>query len=382
MLAIAFWAATFTHFEAALLLLPMVLVAIALRDHIRPGARLILGTALGACALAPIALVAATRALGAGANQRPEALPDAAFLGEHMVNLGHLLQPDLADWRGLFAHNAFAELMPPLLVVLSGLLAARCIFPGGGEAEGVPPRRVVAALLAGYWLPIVAIATVTVAQQPRHLLFLHPLGYVIVAAAAAVLARGTLSHLRRAARVAVATFAVVAVGAPAVGLWHLAAHPVVEADYAMATRYVADHHTPGEPVITAFPPVAYLALGGRDDLRYLDRLGDGSLVQRYTVRTAAGTEVDRWVGSPAVTSIADLCHLLTQQPDAWVVADDGRLNAEWGYRGDAEAVLRGATSRVLDAVGGAFVARAAPPVDWSPEARDVCQSEVGAMGAG
>lgn len=149
---------------------------------------------------------------------------------------------------------------------------------------------------------------------------------------------------------------------------------MVQADYATAMRYVADHHAPGQPVITAFPPVAYLALGGREDLHYLVRLGDGSLVQRYTVRTAAGTDVDRWVGSPAVSAVADLCHLLTARPDAWVVTDDGRLNAEWGYRGAAAAVLRGATVRVLDAVGGAFVARAAPATDWAPEAREFCQS--------
>jgi hypothetical protein len=291
-----------------------------------------------------------------------------------MVNLGHLLQPDFADWRGLFAHNAFAELMPPLLVGLSGLLVARCIFPGIEDVAGTPPRRVVAALLMCYWLPILAIATFTVAQQPRHLLFLHPLGSVIVAVAATALVGGTLSPLGRAAQVAVAVLAVITVSAPAVGLWHLAARPVVEADYATAMRSVADHHTPGELVIAVFPPVAYLALGGQADVRYLVRLGDGSLVQSYTVRTAAGMEVDRWIGSPAVTSIADLCRLLIQHPDAWVVADDGRLDAEWGYRGDAAVVLRGATVRVVDAPGGAFVARAAPTADWSSAAREVCQS--------
>jgi hypothetical protein len=115
-----------------------------------------------------------------------------------------------------------------------------------------------------------------------------------------------------------------------------------------------------------------LALGGREDVLYLVRLGDGPLVQRFTVRTAVGTEVDRWVGSPAVTSVAELCRLLDQQPDAWVVADEGRLDASWGYRGAAAAVLRGATIRVYDAAGGAFVARPAPPADWSPAAREAC----------
>lgn len=381
-LAVAFWAATFTHLEAALLLPPMVLTAFVLRDRFGPGARRLLGATLGACTLAPITFVAATRALGAVAGQRPEALPDEAFLGEHMVNLGHLLQPDLTDWRGLFAHNAFADLMPPLLVVLSGLLVARCVFPSGDGTEVGPPPRVVGALLACYWLPIVAIASFTVAQQPRHLLFLHPLGYTIVAVAAAELARRTLRHLRRPARVAATAIAVAAVAAPAAGLWHLAVHPVVEADYATAMRYVADHHAAGQPVIITFPPVAYLALGSQADVRYLVRLGDGTMVQPYTVRTAAGTDVDRWVGSPAVTSVADLCHLLTERPDAWVVADDGRLDAEWGYRGDAATVLRGATVRVLDAAGGAFVARAAPAADWSPAAREVCQPAVGTTGAG
>ena len=121
-LAMAFWAAAFTHLEAALLLLPMALVALALRDRILWGARRTFAVALGACALAPLALIAATRAIGAEAPRRPQTLPDTAFLGEHLIDLGHVLQPDLADSRGLFAHNAFAELLPLLLAVLSGLL--------------------------------------------------------------------------------------------------------------------------------------------------------------------------------------------------------------------------------------------------------------------
>ncbi len=381
-LAVVFWAATFTHLEAALLLPPMVLVALTLHDRIVRGGRVLLAAALGACALAPLALAAATRVIGARALERPQALPDAAFVGEHMIDVRRALQPDLADWRGLFAHNAFAELMPLLLAVLSGLLVARCVFPSTENADVVPPRRVVAALLACYWLPVVAVAAFTVEQQPRHLLFLHPLGYAIIAVAAADLTRGTLSSLRQPARVVAGALAFVAVVAPAVGLWHLAKEPAVEADYAAAMRYVSEHHVPGQPVITVFPPVAYLSLGSREDLLYLVRLGDGPLVQRYTVQTAAGTEVDRWVGSPAVSSIADLCRLLTYRPDAWVVADEFRLDAEWGYRGAAATVLRGAMVRVYDAAGGAFVTRPARPADWWPDARDVCRSEIHAEDAG
>jgi hypothetical protein len=297
-----------------------------------------------------------------------------AFLGEHLIDVRRVLQPDLADWRGLFAHNAFTELMPVLLAVLSGVLLAQCVFPRNSDADAGPPRRVVAALLACYWLPIVTTEAFTVAQQPRHLLFLHPLGYTIIAAAVSELACRVPSHLRRPTRAAAGALALVAVIAPAGGLRYLADHPVVEADYAVAMRYVADHHAPGQPVITAFPPVAYLALGEREDLLYLVRLGDASVVQPYTVRTGAGTEVDRWVGSPAVTSVANLCHLLQDRPDAWVVADEFRLDASWGYRGAAATVLRGATVRVLDADGGAFVARPALPADWSPAARETCQS--------
>jgi hypothetical protein len=371
-LAIAFWAAAFTHLEAVLLLLPMALVALALRDRILPAARRTFAVALGACALAPLALIAAMRAIGIETPRQPHTLPDTAFLGEHLIDLGHVLQPDLADWRGLFAHNAFAEVLPLLVAVLSGLLVARCVFPRGEGIDAVAPRRVVAALLACYWLPILAVAAFTVAQQPRHLLFVHPLGYVIITAAATELTRGALNQLRRPAQMVMGTLAVLTVAAPAVGLWHLANHPVVDADYAAAMRYVADHHAPGQLVVTAFPPVTYLALGSREDIRYLVRLGDGVLVQPYTVQTAAGTEVDRWVGSAAVASIADLCRLLEQQPEAWVVADELRLDASWGYRGAAATILRGATVRVHDAAGGAFVARAAPPADWSPAAQETC----------
>ena len=373
-LVVAFWAATFTHVEVVVLLPPMVLVALAQRDRRLPGARGLLAAALGASALAPLALIAATHTLSAAPDRRLTTLPDTAVLGEHLIHVGHVLQPDLADWRGLFAHNAFADLMPALLAVLSGVLIARCVFPADGEVDGVPPRRVVAALLACYWLPILAVATFTVAQQPRHLLFLQPLGSIIIAVAAAELVRGIRSARPTLARVGVSGLALLALAAPVGGLQHLANHRVVDADYASAVRYVADHHAPGQPVVSAFTPVAYLALGAREDLRYLVRLSDGSLLQSYTVRTAAGAEIDRWVGSPAVASLADLCRLLEQQPESWVIADEVRLDAPWGYHGTAAAVVRGATVRVYDAGGGAFVARPAPMANWSPAARDECQA--------
>jgi hypothetical protein len=139
-LVVTFWAAIFTHLEAGLLLLPMVLVVLALRHRFLPPQRLALSAALAGCALAPLALVATTRIIAATASQRPTSLPDTAFLGEQMVNVQGVLvlQPDLTNWRALFAHHAFADVMPVLLAVLSGVLIARCVLPGDVGAEAVP----------------------------------------------------------------------------------------------------------------------------------------------------------------------------------------------------------------------------------------------------
>jgi hypothetical protein len=139
-LVATFWAAIFTHLEAGLLLLPMVLVVLALRHRFLPPQRLALSAALAGCALAPLALVATTRIIAATASQRPTSLPDTAFLGEQMVNVQGVLvlQPDLTNWRALFAHHAFADVMPVLLAVLSGVLIARCVLPGDVGAEAVP----------------------------------------------------------------------------------------------------------------------------------------------------------------------------------------------------------------------------------------------------
>src|SRR5215203_5172179 len=89
-LVVAFWLAVFAHIGAALLW-PGKAAAVLFYGSALLGARRALTTALGLCALAPMAFVAtSTWAGAAGAatgRDGPGPLPVGSFLGDHLVNL-------------------------------------------------------------------------------------------------------------------------------------------------------------------------------------------------------------------------------------------------------------------------------------------------------
>jgi len=147
-------------------------------------------------------------------------------------------------------------------------------------------------------------------------------------------------------------------------------------DYFAAMKYVAEHHEPDQPIIVALPPVAFLTLdpSDRDDIYFLGGSEDNSRAQRYT-RLMNGEVVDFWLGAPAITTMQDLCELLTTSPrPSFIVLDEERLTGEWAYGGRMEQLIEGASRHVAEGDNGVIVSRSLPVDEWDVRARAACAS--------
>jgi hypothetical protein len=218
-------------------------------------------------------------------------------------------------------------------------------------------------LLAFYWLPLLVIVIFTVSPKVRYLLHLHVLGYLFVA----VLLVTMLRRVEAAATPGIGTVArqVAVVGVvAAVGsglVWRLE-HQVVQPDYNGAMAYVAAHHQEGEPVIVTLPPVGYLSIdeSSRDDLYFLAGSEGWTRAERYTRWDEDGRLIDYWIGADSIVSTAKLEAILERNPDAWVIADEGRLEDDWTNRSAIEEVIRTEMFPAYQSEGGAVVYRTKP----------------------
>jgi hypothetical protein len=327
-LVAAFWLAVFAHIGVTLLWSGMAVAAVLLHRRTLLGARRALAVALGLCALAPVAFVATSTwggAAGAASGRdEPGPLPVGSFLGDHLVNLRSVLHPDPAAWTALFGVGALRGIVPWLVFLLSallGLLAVRAFLVTTGT-PGAPVRwRAITAMLLLYWVPVLAFAAVTTAGRARYLLFLQPLGYVLVAAAVALPwisptrhgADSRLTHLLRAAAVGLALVLVIHLADGLRQLDDLAVSEGAVANRVEALVFVAAHHAPGDPILVSWPPDAYLMLSDRPEIRALGPLPTG--------RATLGEKSDFWVGWPVIDAGKDPCALLADHPGAWFVLE-------------------------------------------------------------
>ncbi|MDQ3167867.1 MAG: hypothetical protein M3P94_04365, partial [Chloroflexota bacterium] len=397
-LAGLFCLATFTHVGAATLWPPLAGVALLVHGRgIWRGGRP-LAMALGAAAVAPLVVSLLPAVIG------PENFRDSGaggsllgFAGADLLAPERLTDPSIDAWLGLFGQRWASVFAPLVLVAATGYLLGRLGDPdrssgSAGAAPGHGPGRVgLLTLLATYWGGVAAVSLFTTEQHPRYLLYLQPLGALLLAlAAATVVGSGRVSgaesgvissvrsgtrrgvgrrdqarsrqttRLRPATLVAVAALVLPGLVASGMGVaWRLG-NPTVDVDYVTALRYVADHRESGEPVIVALPPSAYLVLGSRRNLYFLAGTEGQARVTRYTRVTELGRTVDYWTGTTTVTDPGELCGLLRRRPGAWVVVDTPRLNAVWAYRGEMTATIRAMTEEVSRAPGGVRVLRALP----------------------
>lgn len=334
-LVILFWLAVFTHLSTALLLPAMVAVAIVLFGPDLLRGRRDLTLALAGCALAPLLLIGLTGAIGPGAGTkiagRSEGLPGVSFLGEDNVNLAQILHPDPSPWTALFAAGPLSLLVPLLLALSSGLLIGRLLLTDGVLATSIRPRMA-GALLALYWLPILALALFATDAAERYAVYLLPTGYVLLAMAAETLVapakdRGFAGWAGAGGVVlALAVLLHGAVGATRLG----PDEPAAAATAVPAEEYIAAHRRPGELILTSGAVETALTMGQLPELRFLPG-GEGSQRSlRYTRFTDDGQPIDYWIGMPSLYTTAELCRALPTAPGSWVMLSH-RVWQNWGY---------------------------------------------------
>jgi hypothetical protein len=160
------------------------------------------------------------------------------------------------------------------------------------------------------------------------------------------------------------------------GLNRLRNDPITGVDYVPAAEYVAARHKPGEAILAALPPPAFLAVGSTNDLIFLSSPQDRKRAQRYTRLTADGRYVDYWTGSDSVVDVAGLCNTLLTAPKIWVLVDDSRLTADWAFKGPMANVILGMTYVQFEAPGGAQVRRLEPIPARDPAAEAICAAAI------
>jgi hypothetical protein len=389
-LLILFWLAVFTHLATALLWPAMVAVAVVLYGADLLRGRRDLTLALAGCLLAPLVLIGLTGAIGPGAGTaisgRTEGLPGVSFLGEDNVNLAQVLHPDPGPWTTLFAVGPLSLVMPLLLALASGLLIGRFLMSSDLPESGIP-RRAVGALLALYWLPILALSLFATDAAERYAVYLLPSGYVLLALATEVLiapVKGRGFAGWAAAGGAVLALVVLLNGAAGVTRLGPEEAPAAEAQET-AEEYVANHRQPGELLLTSGPVETALTFGQLPELRYLPG-GEGSQRSlRYTRFTDAGQAIDYWIGMPSLYTTAELCGAVTSAPGSWILLSD-RVWQNWGYNDLPTRVMERQSAAMRDLVLGLadqeyedeewIVFRTRPSSQWGQIASASCNEGI------
>jgi hypothetical protein len=156
------------------------------------------------------------------------------------------------------------------------------------------------------------------------------------------------------------------------GIADMQRNPVTGVDYVPVVNYVQARRQPGEKVLVALPPPAYLAFGSADDLIFLSSPISRKRAQRYTRLTEDGGYVDYWTGVDSVVDTSSLCQTLLNEPGLWLIVDEARLNADWAFKGSMATVIRGLTYVRFEAEGGAMVRRLSPLPSRDPAAEQLC----------
>ncbi len=371
-----FWLAVFTHAGGGSLLgAAMALAAfVVYRKHLFRQWRLLV--ALGASALGSATVMTLNKVLGTANQpvQESKSVPGGSFVGDNL--LAPLASIKAIPRDGILQHVAVGVTLywaiPGVIVAASTIIGGRYLLR---KHAGDPTERAaIVTMLSFYWLPMLLVVAFTVSPEVRYLLHMHLLGYVFLAVLIvramdrALAARGSgwfsLAVLGRYAMVAA-----IALGIGWGLLWRLD-NPVQQPDYNAAMAYVAEHHKPGEPIIITLPPVGYLSVDkeNRDDVYFLAGSEGFTRADRYTRWSADGRLIDYWVGAQSIVSTRTLSSILEEYPNAWVIADDGRLDSDWISGTLVERVLRDTMFPAFRSEGGAVVYHSTPAEVREPEA--------------
>ncbi len=378
-----FWLGIFTHIATASLWPAAALVALAVYGRKLWGERRDVGLMLAVTAAAPVVLTLLNTVLsriGAPASAGGQ-IPGVSFVGDHLLTVDTLTKPSFASWEELFLMSSLLGVMPYVMVLASAILIGHAYFSSG---DAVPPRRDrigTGLVLAAYWLPIILVGLFSKEPQERYVIHIVPSGFVLIALAVQRIAqRATLVPRGRSidwqrrlfAGSAIALVALMLINqtSAALGLWR---GNTLDPDYVAVSQYVEARREPGQVVMSAMTPAPYLAFGESDDgLIFLSGNAYSTRTQRYTRVADDGQAVDYWIGVPSVFMMNDLCHAILDNPGAWIIIDEMRLNSAGFFGGDTARVIRGLTYQAYWHPSGAMVLRPAPAPSRQADAERIC----------
>jgi hypothetical protein len=393
-----YWLAVFAHLGAALLLPAMGLAALFTVGLRRLVTHVGVVVALALCAAAPVTAVALTSLWGRGSTtvgSSPDALPFVSFLGDNHFVKGALIHPpEFRAWFELFEGSALSGIMP-LVMVASSLATVIGIAWLMRTCQKTSRMRAISAIVILYWVPILSIALLTTGGANRYILFLQPLGYGIVVAAAGLLislgraVEHPIIH-RLAGLVVVGLIVVIGVFA-ADGVRQLPSRRELFArNFAPAIAFVKEHHQPGQAIVVRATPEAYLVLGAHPDLRYWAAEAGSDRADRTILTKSDGSKIDYWIGATALRNVEDVCTLFLEHPGSWIVggswivrpADDQTKRATSRKREDPKpiapmaTVLQGSSEERFRTVEDATAFQVKEPSQWDSDARRACNLPV------
>jgi hypothetical protein len=367
---VSFWLAIFTQLSALLLWPALFLASWVVHGRgLFRDRRDLLG-ALGLCLLAPLVFLLVGAAIGPGTSttrsEQAGGISLGSFLGDDEVSVRRLLKPVLDGWLSLFDPGWYALLVPTALAILSGILVGRVLVDAAPQARSTVSRSGAIALLALYWVPIVAFAFIARDPRGRYILYIQPIGAVLVASAISLFlstirdARGFGSEARMSIVGALALGGIIVVNL-VTGIFTLDDQFLEdEPDPIPALQYVVAHRSPEDFVVVSSPPESYLVLGNTSPV--------GVIGGALPIRLADGREVDYWIGWPKLGREA-LCQSLSEYPRTWAV-----LTASFLEQSTVTAeIMRGTADVVWRADDGMLVLQSRDEAEWDQAARRTCQ---------
>lgn len=367
---VAFWLSVFTQVAGALLLLPIGLFALIVFGKRLFTSRRDLTIALVLASLAPVLFLVLSSLVGHGStttrSQQTDALPGASFLGDDALDFSRFLNPAPNGFTDLYAGGPAAALLPILLtlacgIVIGGILLAR------SNADTSTHRFGIGLLLLLFWTPITLFAFFVAEQKERYLLNIQPFGYIVLAAALALVARAAHVWLtpRWPAWMLLAALGLVLAAHTIGGLWTLNEWGVrqTQAGAIGALEYVRDHRGPNDVTIVGSTPESVLMLGLDQPMYAM-----GGVLERPG-STETGVKIDDWAGLVVIDSAEELCPVLKQNPGTWFYIGQNRLDPG---RVTTDIAL-GSTERRYESPDGYLVLHSVDPASWTNTATQLCQ---------
>jgi hypothetical protein len=329
--------------------------------------------------VAPLILLALGRFVGIGSGTTGDDARDA-FVGSHLFSLQRVFEDPAirwSTWTANFALGPFHTSVPLLIALATGIAITFALTtPDSRRAIGLLPS------VAVHWSAIVIVGVVVVFDpQSRYLLHIVPLGYVIAGASIWAVWTAVASRervVRGAVCVAIGTLilapmvATTAIGGVRRSQEHSYGY---DTDYWSITSWVGSHHAAGEVVISALPPASAFWFDEDTPVYFLAGKEGSARASRYAKPLDDGSIGDYWLGAPLIDSTAALCDVLHMHAgNAWIIVDEGRMEASWAYSGEmAEVMLGSSVTRYRSRSRGTMALFVMPEDDWSRRATRICR---------